>query len=45
MAMRTRSGGEVGQHEGEGADKEAGQLVDDGDLLKDHACKGERGAG
>lgn len=37
-AVRTRAGGEVGQHEGEGADKEAGQLVDDGDLLKDHAC-------
>ena len=41
----TCSCGEVGEHQGEGSHKEAGQLVDDADLLKDHACgrKGRRG--
>lgn len=37
-----RAGGEVGQHKGEGAHKEARQLVDDGDLLEDHACTAQR---
>lgn len=37
-AARTRAGGEVWQHQREGAHKQAGQLVDDADLLKDDAC-------
>lgn len=39
----TCSGGEVGQHQGEGAHKQARQLVDDGDLLKDDLWRVERG--
>ena len=35
--------GEVWEDEGEGADEEAGQLVDDADLLKDDACGGRKG--